>query len=148
MAFFAVDGFFCRFTFASFALPPLAFLAYFYTRIIAEGYSKAVLRSIGAGLVGVLGMLWLRVGAETEHYTRTGQKNGIKVATLWGTNWVVPPINALLYNMKTDNVAQHGLHPRWLHAVVNMPMIVGLANCVVLAIYGWLFANDLYQRSE
>lgn len=147
-AFYAVDGFFCRFTFAIFALPPLAFLAHFYTRIAAEGYKKVAFRSICAGLVGGLCVLWSRVGAETELYTRTGEKNGIKVATLCGTKWVVPPINALLYNMKTENVAQHGLHPRWLHAVVNLPMIVGVANCVVIATHGWHFVNEMYRRSR
>lgn len=38
---------------------------------------------------------------------------------------VVTPYNNLLYNLSPENLAEHGLHPRWLHAVVNLPMVVG-----------------------
>ena len=30
------------------------------------------------------------------------------------------------YNSKTSNLRNHGLHPRWLHAVVNIPMMFGM----------------------
>ncbi|KAM0746928.1 hypothetical protein T439DRAFT_383572 [Meredithblackwellia eburnea MCA 4105] len=43
-----------------------------------------------------------------------------------GHKLVIAPLNALLYNTSTENLKQHGLHPRWLHVVVNMPMIFGL----------------------
>ena len=39
--------------------------------------------------------------------------------------WVVTPVQSLLYNSKTDNVAAHGLHPRGLHALVNLPLLLG-----------------------
>ncbi|KAJ3555818.1 hypothetical protein NM688_g2367 [Phlebia brevispora] len=35
------------------------------------------------------------------------------------------PYNLLLYNLSSENLAKHGLHPRWLHVTVNLPMIVG-----------------------
>lgn len=38
---------------------------------------------------------------------------------------VLTPLNFLLYNLAPENLAEHGLHPRWLHVVVNLPMIVG-----------------------
>lgn len=53
---------------------------------------------------------------------------------------VVAPLNALAYNLEADNLAQHGLHPRWLHALVNAPMILGIAGwlgCLALA-YRWV----------
>lgn len=40
-------------------------------------------------------------------------------------NLTITPLNFLLYNLSPQNVAEHGLHPRWLHAFVNLPMIVG-----------------------
>ena len=40
-------------------------------------------------------------------------------------NLPLTPFNFLKYNLSPDNLAQHGLHPRWLHLVVNFPMIVG-----------------------
>ncbi|PCH37886.1 glycosyltransferase family 22 protein [Wolfiporia cocos MD-104 SS10] len=38
---------------------------------------------------------------------------------------ILTPLNFLRYNMSTANLAQHGLHPRWLHALVNYPMLIG-----------------------
>eukprot|EP01028_Stygiella_incarcerata_P004885 TRINITY_DN211_c0_g1_i1.p1 TRINITY_DN211_c0_g1~~TRINITY_DN211_c0_g1_i1.p1 ORF type:complete len:625 (+),score=110.05 TRINITY_DN211_c0_g1_i1:92-1966(+) len=40
--------------------------------------------------------------------------------------WSFPPLNNLLYNMDTSNLALHGLHPRWLHALVNAPLFFGI----------------------
>lgn len=37
----------------------------------------------------------------------------------------IAPWNALMYNSKSSNLAEHGLHPRMTHAVVNMPMLFG-----------------------
>lgn len=38
---------------------------------------------------------------------------------------VVTPFNFLKYNFSSDNLAEHGLHPRWLHVFVNLPMLFG-----------------------
>ncbi|KAI8374421.1 Alg9-like mannosyltransferase family-domain-containing protein [Radiomyces spectabilis] len=35
------------------------------------------------------------------------------------------PLNNLLYNLKTENLAQHGIHPRYVHLLVNLPMLFG-----------------------
>ncbi|OJA17272.1 hypothetical protein AZE42_03048 [Rhizopogon vesiculosus] len=38
---------------------------------------------------------------------------------------VVTPFNFLKYNFSSHNLVEHGLHPRWLHVFVNLPMLVG-----------------------
>lgn len=38
---------------------------------------------------------------------------------------VVTPFNFLMYNFAPQNLAEHGLHPRWLHLFVNLPMLFG-----------------------
>lgn len=131
----AVDGFFSRFTFAIFALPIGSFFVYQHLRIATEGYKGPAFRSLGIAIASLLVVVYLRIDTETKTYTGFSKTSGIELTTFWGTKWVIPPINALLYNLKTENVAQHGLHPRWLHALVNMPMIVGVANCVVLFVH-------------
>ncbi|KAH7883031.1 glycosyltransferase family 22 protein [Phlebopus sp. FC_14] len=40
-------------------------------------------------------------------------------------NLVITPYNFLKYNLVANNLADHGLHPRWLHALVNLPILVG-----------------------
>ncbi|KAI6041462.1 glycosyltransferase family 22 protein [Pisolithus marmoratus] len=37
---------------------------------------------------------------------------------------VFPCLNFLRYNSSADNLAEHGLHPRWLHLFVNLPMLL------------------------
>lgn len=45
---------------------------------------------------------------------------------LWHpSSMVVTPFNALSYNSKVSNLKDHGLHPRWTHAVVNMLIMYG-----------------------
>lgn len=39
---------------------------------------------------------------------------------------VIAPLNAAFYNLRSENLAIHGIHPRWLHAFVNLPMLLGL----------------------
>jgi phosphatidylinositol glycan class Z len=46
--------------------------------------------------------------------------------------FTLTPLNFLRYNSRTANLAQHGIHPRWLHAVVNMPMLFGPLYLVFL----------------
>ena len=35
------------------------------------------------------------------------------------------PLKLMWYNADAANLATHGLHPRWLHTVVNLPMLFG-----------------------
>ncbi|GMF27163.1 unnamed protein product [Phytophthora lilii] len=40
-------------------------------------------------------------------------------------NAVIAPLNNLMYNMQYDNLELHGVHPRFTHLTVNMPMLFG-----------------------
>ena len=144
-AMIAADGFFTRFTFAIFALPPAIFFGYCYARVVSEGYIRPAVVSLGIGLAALITTFWYSIKAETDFYTQLGVLKEIKVASLWETGWVIPPINALRYNVRTENVKEHGLHPRWLHAVVNLPMMVGVGNCIVIVICGWQLVKRMRE---
>ncbi|KAH7329227.1 Alg9-like mannosyltransferase [Stachybotrys elegans] len=45
---------------------------------------------------------------------------------------VITPLNNLFYNSSTDNLAQHGLHPRYQHVVANLPMLIGPAIILLI----------------
>lgn len=45
---------------------------------------------------------------------------------------VITPLNNLLYNSQTDNLAQHGLHPHYQHLFVNLPQLLGPALMVLV----------------
>lgn len=41
------------------------------------------------------------------------------------SGWVIAPWNNFKYNFDESNLAQHGLHPRYTHILVNFPQLVG-----------------------
>ncbi|SCW02863.1 LAFE_0F15940g1_1 [Lachancea fermentati] len=41
------------------------------------------------------------------------------------TEWCIAPLNNLLYNLDSSNLAEHGLHPRYTHILVNLPQMLG-----------------------
>ena len=45
---------------------------------------------------------------------------------------VITPINNVLYNTKTSNLADHGLHPHYQHFLVNLPQFLGPALILLL----------------
>lgn len=47
-------------------------------------------------------------------------------------NFVVTPVNFLRYNLFVDNLAAHGLHPRWLHVLVNIPILFNILGIIGL----------------
>lgn len=53
-------------------------------------------------------------GATTYHFVR------------W-RELIITPLNLLQYNLKVDNLHLHGLHPRYLHVLVNWPLLFGVA---------------------
>ncbi|KAF1947048.1 hypothetical protein EJ02DRAFT_489502 [Clathrospora elynae] len=40
---------------------------------------------------------------------------------------VITPLNNFRYNSVSENLAQHGIHPRYQHALVNLPQLLGPA---------------------
>lgn len=49
-------------------------------------------------------------------------------------NFVVTPLNFVRYNLDARNLAQHGLHSRTLHVLVNVPLLYNVLG--LAAIYG------------
>lgn len=52
----------------------------------------------------------------------------------------ITPINNLLYNFDTTNLALHGLHPHYQHFLVNLPQLLGPALVLLLPLRkspGW-----------
>jgi phosphatidylinositol glycan class Z len=131
-------GVFFRFTLLFYSLPLLIASFLGALQDIAGPFSKlpVVMKRIhGQGttqppvLFVVLGFL-LSSGGLVEmdsHYFATNRANNnvTTTCTLLGHPRVLTPLNSLLYNMKADNLAHHGLHPRFTHLLVNFPMLFG-----------------------
>ena len=53
-------------------------------------------------------------------------------------NPVITPLNNVLYNVQTSNLAEHGLHPHYQHLVANLPQLLGPA-LVLLVVSAYPF---------
>ncbi|KNF01215.1 hypothetical protein PSTG_05572 [Puccinia striiformis f. sp. tritici PST-78] len=89
-----------RVSYISFALPIVLIVG--YTRL-----SRSFVFTVGfTGLLGMSILIWL----DCLYFDR------------WPT---IAPISLLLYNLDKKNLAEHGTHPRYLHLLVNGPIIFG-----------------------
>lgn len=145
---FASLGLFCRFTFAIFALP----FGLYYYRLAQERSKihksdwKGTVRYTSDAIFPALIVATLHVLYDTRYYClQLGR-------SIW--SWpVVVPINSAFYNLKIDNLALHGTHPRWLHFAINAPMIVGIGPWLycLASFVNWkrtVKTTDPRQRTE
>ena len=54
-----------------------------------------------------------------------GKLDAISTDPLNFSNYIITPLNNLLYNSSYDNLAQHGIHPYYTHILINLPQILG-----------------------
>lgn len=132
-----VFGLFNRPTFIGYAIMPVFFWIYrgvgekrvsvtqFHTRILFFA-----LCCIPAIIVNVL------VDSFFYGYLTWGEIGVLHVSI---DNFVVTPLNFLKYNLDTSNLQKHGLHPRWLHLLVNIPLLFNALGCVALFTLGKYF---------
>ncbi|KAK0646196.1 glycosyltransferase family 22 protein [Cercophora newfieldiana] len=140
----AVFGVFNRITFPAFLLIPGLRLLPYYTKNL---WSLAVL-----ALAGVCTTV-LAIALDTAFYT----PHSISWSDLV-FHPVFTPLNNLLYNIQSSNLAQHGLHPWYQHLLVNLPQLLGPAALLLLtqpqislrlysAISG-IFVLSIFQHQE
>ena len=48
---------------------------------------------------------------------------------------VITPLNSLIYNTDSSNLACHGIHPRYLHIIANLPLLLGPALFLLPSIH-------------
>ncbi|CAK9806874.1 GPI mannosyltransferase 4 [Anthophora plagiata] len=58
-------------------------------------------------------------------------------------NFVVTPLNFLRYNVNVKNLQQHGLHPHFLHFIVNIPLLYNALGVIGLATFGRMLYSGL-----
>ncbi|BAO37911.1 GPI mannosyltransferase 4 [Kluyveromyces marxianus DMKU3-1042] len=106
-------GIFNRMTFPAFLVLPL--LSVFYHCFISHWLPLAF-SVISASVVSAIIIFF-----DTKAYNPV---NG---------EWIIAPWNNLVYNMNVDNIAQHGLHPRYTHLLVNLPLLCGPVLILLLS---------------
>jgi phosphatidylinositol glycan class Z len=123
-------GVWTRFTFPVFALGPALAVLCVVVMVAEQQRWKSPSRETGAASTRALldGVKWL-IGVAIGALTTCAAL--ILIDTIYYTgefdwrNIVVTPLNNLLYNSNPANLALHGIHPRWTHALVNIPLMFG-----------------------
>lgn len=64
--------------------------------------------------------------------------------TLIQGKFTITPLNFLEYNSEASNLAEHGLHPRYLHFLVNFPLVFGPVAITSYYLFG-RFLPILFQ---
>lgn len=54
-------------------------------------------------------------------------------------NFVVTPLNFIRYNIDPDNTADHGAHPKYLHVLVNVPLLFNILGVIAVFSFGNMF---------
>lgn len=112
LSFICVAGVFNRITFPAFlAIPGLQLLPHFWRKPVS------LLAFIGFGLI----FFFVAISADTIFYRPSASISDVLRSP------IITPLNNLLYNTDSSNLALHGLHPHYNHFLVNLPQLLGPA---------------------
>lgn len=54
-------------------------------------------------------------------------------------SFLVTPVNFIRYNINSSNTAAHGEHPRWLHLLINIPLLYNILGLITIFSFGNMF---------
>ena len=139
----AVCGVFTRITFAAFFLPIAVEVLKWSLRqsgFSVSSWTRLVAPSVLVAIATPVSFIY----ADTTYFAHPQRSIGSHRAI------EVTPLNFLRYNLLPSNLAQHGLHPRWLHLVVNLPMIAtpGLLFYVIWAELDYAYPRTAEKSKE
>ncbi|CAB4383017.1 unnamed protein product [Rhizophagus irregularis] len=139
----AAFGFFTRITFILYAFPiGIAFLHYIFLSARAQGkswHSKfSELFPACLGLVTTTGICVLAdslyfgtlkvtfggVILNNDHIFEFLSNPAKFMKIGWHGKFIITPLNNFIYNINSENLSQHGLHPRYLH-IYNFVLLFG-----------------------
>lgn len=134
-----VFGIFNRPTFVAFALPPIFFWLFRGLGSKTVGFLDFHARIFMLIILGIPTLIGLILYDSLYFgYLTMGEVGEFAISM---QNFVVTPLNFLKYNSLTENLKNHGLHPRFLHFLVNTPLLF-----TVLGIVGLITLGKMIQR--
>ncbi|XP_045775829.1 GPI mannosyltransferase 4 isoform X1 [Maniola jurtina] len=142
-----VIGIFNRPTFVGFAFPPIFFWLHRGLGSKVIGFKDFHYRIFMLILSGIpIFLLLIVIDSSYYGYLTMADIESLKLS--WD-NWVVTPVNFLRYNSDLKNLDAHGLHPRWLHLAVNIPLlfnVLGVMAFLILVIQTNRFIRGQYSK--
>ncbi|KAI9762335.1 MAG: hypothetical protein M4579_000484 [Chaenotheca gracillima] len=119
LGFLVVFGVFNRITFPAFLILP-------GLRLIPVLLKKHL--GLLCLLLSAFSTFVLAVAVDTSFYSSSPR--ALTLSDLWRAP-VLTPLNNLLYNTSTSNLALHGLHPYYQHLLFNLPQLLGPATLFI-----------------
>lgn len=125
-----VVGIFNRPTFVGFAFPPIFFWLHrgLGSKVVSfKDFHYRIFTLILCGIPTVITLI--TIDSVYYGYLTSADVESLEIS--WD-NWVVTPLNFLRYNSDKRNLTQHGLHPWWLHLVVNVPLLFNVLGILAI----------------
>ncbi|XP_012058639.1 PREDICTED: GPI mannosyltransferase 4 [Atta cephalotes] len=123
-------GIFNRPTFVAFAFVPIFFWLQRGLNSMSIGFKDFHLRMIVFVLCGLpAALFFILIDSFYFGYLTMAEIGQLEVGI---DNFVVTPVNFLKYNTNTKNLESHGLHPRFLHFLVNIPLLFNILGIIGL----------------
>jgi len=139
LATITVIGIFNRPTFVAFAIAPIFFWLQRGLGSKSVNFMDFHIRIFIFILYGLPAALFFILADSFYYgYLTIGEIGQLEVGI---NNFVVTPVNFLRYNINTKNLETHGLHPRFLHFLVNVPLLFNILGIIGL----FTFAKMVYR---
>nr|CAH7712229.1 unnamed protein product [Callosobruchus chinensis] len=134
----AVIGFFNRPTFLAFAVIPIFFWLYrgigSKTVTVLQFHAR-ILVLIFCAIPSIV--FCITIDSFYYSYITWGEIGVLDVSI---NNFVFTPLNFVRYNIDPKNLAKHGLHPRYLHLLVNVPLLYNILGlCAMETILRYIY---------
>ncbi|XP_011634507.1 GPI mannosyltransferase 4 isoform X1 [Pogonomyrmex barbatus] len=130
LATITVIGIFNRPTFIAFAFVPIFFWLQRGLNSKSVDFKDFHIRIIVFILCGLPTILFfILIDSFYFGYLTIGEIGQLEIGI---DNFVVTPVNFLKYNVKEENLKSHGLHPRFLHFLVNIPLLFNVLGIIGL----------------
>ncbi|XP_069671415.1 GPI mannosyltransferase 4 [Periplaneta americana] len=139
-----VAGVFNRPTFLAFAFPPVFFWLQRGLGSKIVGLGDFHLRMVTFALCAMPATL-LFILTDSWYYGYLTASE-IREMRLGLGNFVVTPVNFIKYNLDARNLAKHGLHPRCLHLLVNVPLLYNVLGVVALGAFLSILYRGVQRR--
>lgn len=134
LATITVLGIFNRPTFLVFAFPPIFFWLQRGLGSRSVGLLDFHVRIFAFILCGIPTALLLIVTDSFYFgYLTVGEIWNLEISM---NNFVVTPVNFLKYNLNDQNLESHGLHPRFVHFLVNVPLLFNVLGAIGIYTFG------------
>ncbi|XP_071650491.1 GPI mannosyltransferase 4 [Temnothorax longispinosus] len=130
LATITVIGIFNRPTFVAFAFVPIFFWLQRGMNSKSVGFRDFHIRMFVFVLCGLpAAIFFILVDSFYFGYLTMAEIGQLEIGI---NNFVVTPVNFLKYNANTKNLESHGLHPHFLHFLVNIPLLFNVLGVIGL----------------